>query len=79
MDTPRPQPPLFGWEPHGISTDQQIRLEAPKLKMSHYNTIVSACILSGRRFDDKSFWTDNDLEEFAEYIKTGKKPEQPKC
>ncbi len=57
-----------------MNAEQEIRAKALELKMNSVAMLVSACITKGRSFDGTGIWADGDLEEFVDYITSGKKP-----
>ena len=52
--------------------EQEIRLEALKIKIAHVTALKSACVIANRD-SNTDIWNDGDLEEFVEYITSGKK------
>ena len=57
-----------------MKPEQEIRAKALEIKTNNLVKIMTACIAANRNFDGTGLWNDNDLEEFVEYITTGKKP-----
>ena len=58
-----------------MTPEQEIRMRVLELKANNIVHLAAACIIANRNFNGDGLWKDGELEEFVEYVKTGKKPE----